>query len=338
MTVGWAMVGTGSVHKKMAPAIKEAKDTKLVAVLSREKGRAVAFANDHGIEKTYDSWDGLLHDSEVNVVYVGSPNALHAPHAIKAAEAGKHVFCEKPMAPTLQECRSMIDACEKNGVKLGLGLQYRHHPAHIKAREIVASGELGHLVFANAQVEISSLHTPGWYYEPGMAGGGAIYMVGIHRIDLLRFILGHEVQEVSAFIGERSAEQPFEVMAVGMLRFDNDVYSTVHFSLNIPHGNDSLEIHGSKGSLFCIGTTSLWWSGGSQELLLKTDTITTKYQFQKPNVYKSEVEDFNSCVMGGQDPLATGMDGLLASEICIGMLKSSSERKTVNLETLKSSR
>ncbi|MCJ7791022.1 MAG: Gfo/Idh/MocA family oxidoreductase, partial [Dehalococcoidia bacterium] len=213
MTIGWAVVGTGRMTKWMVPAIKDANDSKLVAVLSRDKDRAAAFAEEHGIERAYDSLDELLRDSKVDVVYIASPNGLHAIQTIKAAEAGKHVLCEKPMAPTMEECHAMIEACLRYGVKLGLGFQFRHYPAQRKAREVVASGELGRLVLAKAQVELPSVPMPDWYYEPGMAGGGVINLVGVHRIDLLRFILGCEVREVSAFIGEQTSERPFEETA-----------------------------------------------------------------------------------------------------------------------------
>jgi 1,5-anhydro-D-fructose reductase (1,5-anhydro-D-mannitol-forming) len=93
------MIGTGRIHKWMVPAIKEAKDTELVAVLSRDKARAAAFAKEHGIERSYDSLDDLLRDPGVDVVYVGSPNGLHASQTIKCSEAGKHVLCEKPVVP-----------------------------------------------------------------------------------------------------------------------------------------------------------------------------------------------------------------------------------------------
>ncbi len=339
MTIGWAMIGTGRVHKWMAPTIKEARDTKLVAVLSRDKARAAAFAKEHGIERACDRLDELLRAPEVDVIYIASPNSLHAPQTIKAAEAGKHVFCEKPMAPTLEECRSMIEACQKHGVKLGLALQYRQHPAHIKAREIVVSGKLGQLLFANAQVEKPSPWIPGWYYEPGMAGGGAMYLVGVHRIDLLRFILGCEVEEVSAFIGEQPPERPYEETVVGMFRLDNGAYGTLHFVLNIPHGANHLEVHGSRASLFCIDTSNLQQgrseSGG--ELLLKNDIATTRYQFQETNPYKDEIEDFNRCVKEGGEPLATGMDGLRASEISIALFESGRQRKPIRIEDLRNS-
>ena len=336
MTIGWAMIGTGRVHKWMVPAIKEAKDTELVAVLSRDKARAAAFAKEHGIEEGYDSLDDVLRNPGIDVVYVASPNGLHAPHTIKAAEAGKHVFCEKPMALTLEDCRSMIEACHKHGVKLGIGLQFRQHLAHLKAREIVASGELGQLGFANAQVEVPPGVMPGWYYEPEVAGGGAMHMVGGHRIDLLRFILGCEVKEVSGFIGEQPAERPYEDMVVGMLRFDNGAYGTVHFSLNIPHGTNSAEVHGSRASLFCMNTTSQWWGGGGDdELLLKSDAAIARYQFPKPNLYRDEIEDFNRCLNEGGEPAATGTDGLRLAEISIALFESGRQGKTIRIAELR---
>ncbi len=334
MTIGWAMIGTGRVHQWMTSAIKEAGNSRLVAVLSRDKARGAAFAKQHGIDRVYDSLAELLADREVDVVYVASPNGLHSSQTIKAAEAGKHVFCEKPMAPTLAECRSMLETCNKFGVKLGLGFEYRQHPAHLKAREIVHSGELGQLVFANAQVEVPAMEIPGWYYESKMAGGGIIYMLGVHRIDLLRFMLRCEVEEVSAFLDRHPAERSFEEMVVGLLKFDNGVYGTLHFSLNVPHGANSLELHGSKASLFCIDTTSLWWGGSGGELLLKSDAVTVRYQFQKSDVYKDEVRDFNRCVKEGGEPLATGTDGLRAAEISIAMFESSRQGRTIRIGDL----
>jgi 1,5-anhydro-D-fructose reductase (1,5-anhydro-D-mannitol-forming) len=242
----------------MAPAIKAAEDTRLVAVLSRNKTRAEVFAEKQGIPMAYDSLDELLDNSEIDVIYVASPNGLHAEQTIKAAEAGKHVLCEKPMAPTTAECRSMIEVCQKHGVKLGIALQFRQHPAHLKMKEIVASGELGRMVFTNAQLEIPPIPTPRWYYDLSMAGGGVMYMSGVHRLDLLRFILGCEVEEVSAFIGGQTSEQPFEDMVVAMLRFENGSFGAVHFSLNIPHGTNNLEVHGSQASLFGLETMSQW--------------------------------------------------------------------------------
>jgi len=337
MAIGWAMIGTGRVHRWMAPAIKAAEDTRLVAVLSRDRAKAAAFAEKQGIPEAYDSLDDLLGHPEVDAVYIASPNGLHARQTIMAAEAGKHVLCEKPMAPTTDECRSMIEACQKHGVKLGIALQFRQHPAHLKMREITASGELGRMVFANAQVEIPPIPTPGWYYDPVMAGGGVMYMSGVHRLDLLRFILGCEVEEVSAFIGDQTPERPFEDMVVAMLRFDTGAYGTVHFSLNIPHGTNNLEVHGSQASLFGLDTTSQWWGGGGGELVLKKEAATVKYEFKKTDLYKDEIEDFNRCIREGGEPMATGIDGLRAAEISIAMFESGRQGKNIRIGDLKDS-
>jgi 1,5-anhydro-D-fructose reductase (1,5-anhydro-D-mannitol-forming) len=330
MRIGWAIIGTGRVNKKMVPAMKAAKNSQVVAVLSREKDRAVAFAAEHGIERAYDSLDELLRDPQIDAIYIASPNALHASQTIKAAEAGKHVLCEKPMAPSLAECHCMIDACERYGVKLGIGFQYRQYPAKQKAREIVAAGGLGRVLFADIKVEITDRGMPAWYSEPGMAGGGITYLAGVHRIDLLRFLLGAEVEEVSAFVGAQTPGCPYEEVVVGILRFANGAHGTLHFGLNIPHGTNRVELHGSSGSLFG-DTNSPWWDGYSPELLVKSDTVTTRYQFQQTDAYRDEIEDFNRCLEGGGQPLATGIDGLRAAEISLALFESGRQGKAMRI-------
>jgi 1,5-anhydro-D-fructose reductase (1,5-anhydro-D-mannitol-forming) len=335
MSIGWAMIGTGRVHRWMAPAIKAAEDTRLVAVLSRDRIRAEAFAEKQGIPMAYDSLDELLDNPDIDVVYIASPNGLHSEQTIMAAEAGKHVLCEKPMAPTTAECRSMIEACQKHDVKLGIALQFRQHPAHLKMREIVASGELGRMVFTKAQLEIPPIPTPRWYYDPAMAGGGVMYMSGVHRLDLLRFILGCEVEEVSAFIDGQTPDQPFEDMVVAMLRLDNGAYGAVHFSLNIPRGTNNLEVHGSLASMFGLETMNQWWGGGGGELVLKKKAETVKYEFKETDLYKDEVEDFNRCIREGGEPMATGIDGLRAAEISLAMFESGRQGKSIRIGDLK---
>ena len=144
MTFGWAIVSTGRhPDTKMAPAINIANDSVITAVVSRDAGRAQAFANKHGAMAAYDDIDAMLADPAVDVVYVASPNALHCEQTLKAAAAGKHVLVEKPMALGVEECQLMIDACKSAGVKLGVGFHLRSHPAHQRIRELIASGGLG---------------------------------------------------------------------------------------------------------------------------------------------------------------------------------------------------
>jgi 1,5-anhydro-D-fructose reductase (1,5-anhydro-D-mannitol-forming) len=330
MSIGWAVVGTGRVNRFMLPAMKGAKHSHVVAVLSRDMGRARAFAAEHGIARGYDVFDDLLGDPKVDAVYIASPNALHAPQTIQAAEAGKHVLCEKPMAPTLAACHRMIDACGRHAVKLGIGFQYRQYPAMQKAREIVATGGLGQVLFADIKVEIADRGMPGWYDDPAMAGGGITCLAGVHRIDLLRFILGSEVAEVSAFVGAQTPGCPYEEVVVGILRFVNGAHGTLHFGLNIPHGTNRVEVHGSSGSLFA-DTNSPWWGGYTPELLLKSDAVSARYEFPQRDAYRDEIEDFNRCLDGDGPPLAAGIDGLRAAEISLALFESARQGKAVRV-------
>src|SRR5919109_1735877 len=144
MSFGWGIVSTGKHPDiKIAPAMAAAEGGELVAVYSRDQHRAEAFAQKHGARAAYRRLGDLLKDSRVDGVFVSSPNALHAGHVVQAAEAGKHVLCEKPMATTIADAVRMLQACRGAGVTLGVAFNLRLHPAHVRAREIVASGALG---------------------------------------------------------------------------------------------------------------------------------------------------------------------------------------------------
>src|SRR5213083_3441417 len=152
MPFGWGIVGTGKhPDLKIAPAMAAADAGELVGVYSRDQHRAEAFAHKHDARAAYSQLGDLLKDSRVDGVFVSSPNALHAEHVVQAAEAGKHVLCEKPMATTIADAVRMVHACRSAGVKLGVAFNLRQHPAHIRAREIVTAGALGRVVLAQGQ-------------------------------------------------------------------------------------------------------------------------------------------------------------------------------------------
>jgi len=141
------------------------------------------------------------------------------------------------------------------------------------------------------------------------------------------------VEEVSAFIGEQPPDRPFEDMVAAVLKFTNQAYGTIHFSLNIPHGASTLEVHGSQGSLFATDTTDQWWGGGGGELLMKSDQTTTRFQFHKTDLYKDEIEDFNRCIRENREPSATGIDGMRNAEISVAMFESGRQGKKISIES-----
>ena len=335
MTIGWALIGTGRVHQTMAPAIGAAAGTRLVAVLSRDQQRAAAFAAQFGIAHAHDSLQSLLANPEVDVVYVASPNGLHVAHAVAAARAGKHVFCEKPLALSLDGCRDIRSACRAHGVQLGLGVMFRQHPAHRMARALVADGALGEVVQAQIRLGVAWRdRQPDWYADTALAGAGVLYMAGVHRIDLLRYVLASEVREVSAMVGEHTPQRPWDEWATALLRFDNGVRAGMDLDIRLPNGNSDLEIHGTRGSLVVSGSTTSWWGGSGSELLLKTGAATECHQFDRIDLYRSQVEDFNRAIAEGADPAGDGHDGQACAQICMAMLESSRSGRTLRLNAV----
>src|SRR2546427_7811513 len=152
MTLGWAIITTGlHADVKIAPALHATPDAELVAVYSRDQGRAEAFAQKHGAKAAYSDLEALLRDSRVEAVFIASPNALHATQTLAAARAGKHVLVEKPMATTLDDAVAMVRACRDARVKLGVGYHLRQHPRQRAAQRLIAQGVLGTIALAQAQ-------------------------------------------------------------------------------------------------------------------------------------------------------------------------------------------
>lgn len=148
MSIGWGIIGIGRhPDLKVVPAMKLAAETRLIAAFSRDRGRADAFARKHNFQAAYDSLQDLLRDPRIDAVYISSPNFLHAPYTKMAAEAGKHILVEKPMALNVKDALEMVHVCRHNGVKLGVGFQLRHHPGHRKARELIQEGILGLMLY-----------------------------------------------------------------------------------------------------------------------------------------------------------------------------------------------
>ena len=200
------IIGCGSIARlRHAMEYSENPNTELTALYSTRAERAGAIASEYG-GKAYGSIEELL-QSDVDAVSVCTSNHTHASITIDALRAGKHVLCEKPMATTLEDCHKMIEAAEKYGKKLMIAFYQRLTEAHARAKQILDSGELGELItfttiFGHAGPEMWSAdkgnHT--WFFKKDAAAFGAIADLGVHKIDLIRWLVGSEVEQVSAFV------------------------------------------------------------------------------------------------------------------------------------------
>lgn len=333
-TRGWAVVGTSwFANDYIAPAINAASSAKLVAVHSRDKARSAAFAAKHGIERSYDSYREMLSDPEVEVVHIATPNHLHTPQTIEAAEAGKHVLCEKPMSLTIEDGEHMIETCRKNNVKLGVGFQNRHHPAHVQARRLILSGEAGDITLVTAQYNHPwmDFHLSGWRADPSIAGGGSLMGMGAHCIDLLRFFLAQEVEEVSAISDAKWIDKSLEETILINLKFKNGPFGSVIAGFHVPRPYNDVVIHGTKARIRGVDTIGMPMKG---HLQVTTDSSKTEYPFPESitGKYVHEIEAFNRCLEEDTEPSASGTDGLEMVRLTLSILESAKQQRSIRIK------
>src|SRR5687767_10645128 len=234
---GWGLIGTGRIaEERVLPGINAHKGNRLVGVVSRDQGRADTFAKKFGAEHAYTSYDELLRNPDVTVVAIHTPNSQHAEQAIAAARAGKHVFCDKPMATSVADAERMIRECDKAGVKLGVNFHNRLMPSFIDTKRIIDSGEIGAVQLV--QMEASPGARSGsrlatWRVDPGMAGLGTTMSIGVHVYDILRYLLSSEIENVSAFFD--TPRGVMEETNVSMFRFANGVIAQLSVHEKTPH-------------------------------------------------------------------------------------------------------
>jgi 1,5-anhydro-D-fructose reductase (1,5-anhydro-D-mannitol-forming) len=344
MALGWAIISTGvHVDSKIAPAINATPDAELVATYSRDQDRANACAQKHGAKAAYSDLGALLRDSRVDAVFIASPNALHAQHALQAAEAGKHVFSEKPMTTTMDDAVAMVRTCRDRAVKLGVGYHLRQHPGLREARRLIAEGVLGSVALVQGQwgFGVRGQDSPPprtglrqWWDDPELIGHASTMMgTGVHVIDALRFALDQEVIEVAAISDGQTRQRPLEQLVVMALRFDQGTIATVCCGRRLPDSRNDLVIYGSLGRL--VGSDAMWEGRqGTFEVMSETVNTTDTYPHQPLANFIDELDDFHRAIRENREPAASGLDGLRVVQVALAMIASAREQRTIRIEPL----
>ena len=216
--VRWGVLGVARIAtEKVIPAMQRGGWSDVTAIASRDLKKAQSAAASLGIGKAYGSYEELLADPEVEAVYNPLPNHLHVPWSVRAAEAGKHVLCEKPISLSVAECRTLIQARDRTGVKIGEAFMVRTHPQWLRARELVRSGAIG---------ELRSIVSAFSYFNRDPAnirnvldwGGGGLMDIGCYSIQISRFLFGEEPVRVTGLV-ERDPEMRVDRLASAVLDF-----------------------------------------------------------------------------------------------------------------------
>ncbi len=328
---GWGLIGTGKIAEdRVLPAINAFAGNKLVAVVSREQARADKFAKKFGAQHAYTSYAEMLRNPEVTVVAVHTPNSLHAEQAIAAARAGKHVFCDKPMATNAADAERIVKECEKAGVTLGVFFHNRYMPCFIETRRVIESGEIGTPLVV--QLEASPGENPAstrasWRGDPAVAGLGTTMSIGVHVYDVLRYLLASEIVSVSAFFD--TPRGVMEKTNLSIFRFANGVMAQLNVNQTTPNPHNDFVIYGTQGRITGRGLTRSRFSGELQ--VLTGDGKTRSMEFPAVNAHERCIAAFSQAVLDGRACSPSGIDGLRNVQLTDAMARSAWDGVHVSL-------
>jgi predicted dehydrogenase len=303
----WGLIGAGDiVRRRVAPALNALENCDLVAV-SRERAElAKSFAAEFGIRKWFGDWRHLVADDEIDAVYVATPVYLHAEQTIAAAEAGKNVLCEKPMALNTADCDRMIAACASNNVQLGVAYYRRFYPVLARVRQIIASGVIGKPVFAQINafefIPPASDATQSWFFDKRKSGGGPMIDFGCHRLEVLRDLFGEAVS-VESLVANAAFDREVEDTAAALLQYSSGTCASVVVSHAACESRDSLDIFGTAGSVHIPVLNS----GELRLLHANGESVETHPAVE--NTHQPLIADFTESVLTGLKPAVDGETG-----------------------------
>ena len=324
--LNWGLLSTANINRALIPPLQVSKRNHLLAVGSRSQATADAYAKEKMIERAHGSYEALLADPDIDVIYNPLPNHLHAEWTIKAVEAGKHVLCEKPLALTLDEVDAIKAAARKHGRVVAEAFMYRHHPQTLKVQEMVKNGSLGTLKLIRASFGFFLDREGDIRLKPEM-GGGSIWDVGCYPISYARTIVGESPLEV--FGAQVTGPTGVDLTFAGQMKFANDVLAQIDCSFDIPL-YWGVEILGSEASLKIL---SPFKPEVNEKLLLtrgdQTETIKVKGQ----ELYIGEVEDMADAILLGKDSHVSLDDSRVNIATILALLESARTGKPVSMSS-----
>lgn len=322
--LNWGLLSTARINRALITPLRASKRNHLLAVGSRSQASADVYAREWKIPRAHGSYEALLADPEVDVIYNSLPNHLHAKWTIKAVEAGKHVLCEKPLALSVEEVEAMKATAQKHGRLVAEAFMYRHHPQTLKVQELVKSGSLGTLKLIRGSFSFVLTREGDVRLNPGW-GGGSIRDVGCYPISYTRTVVGAAPLEVFGWqvTGQTGIDETF----VGQMRFENDILAQIDSSFVIPF-HAFMEIIGSEGTL---NIPSPFKPGAEEKIYLtrgdKVETIKIKGQ----ELYSGEVEDMADAILLGKDPRVALDDSRANVAVICALLESARLGKPVSI-------
>jgi xylose dehydrogenase (NAD/NADP) len=294
MGLKWGLLSTANINRRLIPAIRAAQRAELLAVASRDRARGEAYAAEWEIPRVHGSYAALLDDPEIDAVYISLPNSLHAEWAVRAARAGKHVLCEKPLAISLAEVDQIIAAAESAGVVVVEAVMYLHHSLLHKARQLVREGAIGQVRLVRGAFSFFMDRPGDVRWDPEL-GGGSLWDVGSYPVSFVRWIAG-EAQQV--FGWQTLSESGVDAAFAGLLQYGSGALGA--FDCGFQHQfRMEAEVIGTQGVL---AVDRPYIVGPESRILLRTDEGEKEIHVPEANPYQCEVEALTGAALDG-DPV-----------------------------------
>lgn len=328
--IGFALAGLGNLSThQIAPALQKTKFCRLAGIVTGHPAKATAWKAQYNIPDkniyNYDNMGEMANNPDIDVVYVVTPNALHAEHTIKAARAGKHVLSEKPMEVSVEKCQQMIDECKKAGKQLAIGYRLHFEPNNLECARLVREKVLGEAKIIDAAFGFPMGDPTQWRLKKDLAGGGCLMDVGIYSLQATRYLTGEEPSEVSGF-----------TTVTDPVKF-NQVEESITWSTKFPSGiiaRCSASYNSSGLNNFKVSTDRGWFTldpAFSYHGIQGTRSDRQAIDFTDIDQFAAEMDDFAQCILANRPTRVPGEEGLRDVKIMMAIYESTRTGKAVSL-------
>jgi D-xylose 1-dehydrogenase (NADP+, D-xylono-1,5-lactone-forming) len=327
-SVAWGLLSTARINRLVLAGARESGQVDVVAVASRDRARAEAYAREHGIERAHGSYEALIEDPEVDAVYVSLPNSLHVEWTLQALAAGKHVLCEKPMSRRADAVEDAFELAERQGLVLSEGFMWRHHPQTATLVQLVAAGAVGRLRLVRAAFgfQLADVHgADDTRFRPEL-DGGSLMDVGCYCLSAIRLLAGAPERVYGEQVVGPSG---VDVVFAATLRFADDVLAQFDCGFVLPYRSE-LEVVGDEASLYVGDPFHVHSPGVELRRVVEPDHIVAERITVEPsNSYRLELENVSDAIRG-EAPLLLGREDAVGQAQAIEALyRSASEAAAV---------
>jgi predicted dehydrogenase len=330
-----AITGLGYYATKIImPRFADCEHSRLVALVSGTPEKLKTFGEQYGIPEShrysYETFDRIIDNPDIDIVYIITPNSLHRTFTERAAKAGKHVMCEKPMATSAADCEAMIAACRKAGRKLMIGYRSRFQPHNIEAIKLIRDGALGPVRTVVADHGFTIGNPNQWRLNKALAGGGSLMDIGIYSLNAARYLTGEEPMAVNAMESTDRSNPRFK-----------EVEDIINFQLLFPSGATAncvsaysancnrYRVTGPKGWVEIDPATS--YQGQSMRTQLEGQTGPREPASTGKNQFAGQLDHLSECILSGREPIVSGEEGLKDVRLIEAIYRAAREGRTVRL-------